>query len=63
MRYPANTWQLSGQLPAARCASSRAHRALTLDGSRFPGPADILYILSYAVFAPSLLLLMGKRFP
>jgi PAS domain S-box-containing protein len=32
-------------------------------GSRFPGPADVLYLTSYAVFIPSLLLLMGKRFP
>jgi PAS domain S-box-containing protein len=32
-------------------------------GSRFPGPSDVLYLTSYVVFVPSLLLLMGKRFP
>jgi hypothetical protein len=32
-------------------------------GARFPGPADVLYLTSYGVFVPSLLLLMGKRFP
>jgi PAS domain S-box-containing protein len=32
-------------------------------GSRFPGPSDVLYLTSYAVFIPSLFLLMGTRFP